>query len=652
MRQRALVSLAASLLAAFLLGCGGSSAPAPPVVSVSLSPTQASVKAGSQFSFQASVQGAANTAVAWQLNGVTGGTPASGTISAAGVYTAPSILPSPPSATVTAVAQADTTKSASASVAITIGVAVTPVIASLNISSTQCQVTQPFNTIVTGTANSSVAWSVNGVSAGGSNAFGTIDTNGLYTSPSAIPAPAKFSVTATSQADSTQSGNAEVTISAGGPAANQAPQGTPVLLGTSGGNENDKSGNACCSGTLGALVTRNGINFILSNNHVLARADQAQLGEIITQPGLADNACQAGTAVATFTQAVQLKTGNSIGVADAALAQVIPGAVDSTGAILQLGSVNCGLAQPAPPASTVAAPTVGMPVAKSGRTTGLQCAAISEINVDNVKVQYQTSCGSSSTFTVTFNNQVVIESATFGSAGDSGSLIVEADTAQPTALLFGGDSTTGFAVANPIQNVLAALPDPSNQALPSIVGGASHAVGGCTPAANAASSQNSAGTRSPVRATAMERAKAAKSAHLAELTADPAVLGVGIGTGEAAGEAAIVVFMARGKPHEAIPARLDGVEVQVKTIGPFKAYGKLLCPAGTGVDSTLTSLRGELVFEGSPVPAMAPPAKRTELRLHGSDHAKHVEQSGVGWDLQVEVHQAVNPDPRDAKHRR
>jgi hypothetical protein len=591
MRQPVLAFLAAPLLVTFLSGCGGGSAPAPPVVSVSLSPTQASVKAGSQFSFQASVQGAANTAVTWQVNGVIGGTPASGTISTAGVYTAPSILPSAPSVTVTAVAQADTTKSGSASVTITIGVAVTPAIASLNISTTQCPVAQPFNAIVTGTANSSVAWSVNGVSAGGSNAFGTIDTNGLYTSPSAIPAPAKFSVTATSQADSTQSGNAEVTISAGGPAANQSPQGTPVLLGSSGGNENDKSSSACCSGTLGALVTRNGINFILSNNHVLARSDQAQPGEIITQPGLADNACQAGTAVANFSQAVPLKTGNSIAVADAALAQVIPGAVDPTGAILQLGPVNCGLAQSAPPASSVVAPSVGMPVAKSGRTTGLRCAAISQINVDNVKVQYQTSCGSSSTFTVIFNNQVVIESATFGIAGDSGSLIVEADTAQPAALLFGGDSTTGFAVANPIQDVLAALPDPSNHALPTMVGGATHAVGGCAPAGNAASSQNLARALAPVRATAMEQAKAAKSVHLAELTADPAVLGVGIGAGEAAGEASIVVFVARGRPHAAIPARLDGVEVRVKTIGPFKAYGKLRCPADKFADSGLTSLR-------------------------------------------------------------
>ncbi len=598
MRPWFYTSLASALLAA-LLGCGGGSAPASSAVRVSLSPTQASVKAGSQLAFQASVQGSSDTEVVWQVNGVNGGDPTFGTISGAGVYTAPAILPSPPTATIAAIAQADSTKSASASVTITIGVSVNPAIASLNISTPQCPVTQSFHATVVGGANSDVAWSVNGVLPGGSNTtFGVIDTDGLYTSPSAIPSPAKFNVTATSQADSTQSGDAEVTISAGGPAANEAAQGTPVLLGTSGGNANDKSSNACCSGTLGALVTRNGVNFILSNNHVLARSDLAQPGEIVTQPGLADNACQTGTTVATFSQAAQLKTSSGVATVDAALAQVIPGAMDPAGSILQLGPVDCGLAQPAPPASTLVAPAVGMAVAKSGRTTGLQCATISEINVDDVKVQYPTSCGSNSTFTVTFNNQVVVESATFSSAGDSGSLVVEADTAQPTALLFGGDAVTGFAVANPIQDVLAALPDASNQAIPSIVGRATHAVGGCTPpSGDADPSRDSSRKLSRVKAGAMEQARTAKSAHLAELTSDPAVLGVGIGAGDAAGEAAIVVFVTREKPHQPIPAGLDGIQVKVKVVGPFKAYGKLLCSAQPRVDSNLDSLRRELVFK-------------------------------------------------------
>ena len=106
-----------------------------------------------------------------------------------------------------------------------------------------------------------------------------------------------------------------------------------------------------------------------------------------------------------------------------------PDGSDPSGAILQLGALNCGLAQPASPASTTVAAAVGMAVAKSGRTTGLTCGTISEIACDGLKVQYQNTCGSTATFTVTFNNQMVIESSSFGDAGDSGSLIVEAELA-------------------------------------------------------------------------------------------------------------------------------------------------------------------------------------------------------------------------------
>ena len=59
--------------------------------------------------------------------------------------------------------------------------------------------------------------------------------------------------------------------------ANQSAQNLPIILGTSGGNADDKvtqgGRTTCCSGTLGSLVVRNGINYILSNNHVLARSD-------------------------------------------------------------------------------------------------------------------------------------------------------------------------------------------------------------------------------------------------------------------------------------------------------------------------------------------------------------------------------------------
>src|SRR5256884_732352 len=68
--------------------------------------------------FTATVTGSSNTAVTWEVNGVTGGNSTTGTVSTSGLYTAPATVPNPANVTVTAVLQADTTKSASATVTI------------------------------------------------------------------------------------------------------------------------------------------------------------------------------------------------------------------------------------------------------------------------------------------------------------------------------------------------------------------------------------------------------------------------------------------------------------------------------------------------------------------------------------------------------
>jgi large repetitive protein len=83
-------------------------------VSVLVSPASASKFPTQQQQFTATVSGSTNTAVTWQVNGVTGGSPAAGTIDANGMYTAPSAVPNPATVMVSAVAQADVTKSGSA----------------------------------------------------------------------------------------------------------------------------------------------------------------------------------------------------------------------------------------------------------------------------------------------------------------------------------------------------------------------------------------------------------------------------------------------------------------------------------------------------------------------------------------------------------
>src|SRR5438874_570703 len=87
-------------------------------VSVSISPTSASVQVGQSKQFTATISGTTNTAVNWLVNGGLGGNSTVGTISSAGLYTAPSSVPGN-SVTVTAQSAYDSTSSANATVTVT-----------------------------------------------------------------------------------------------------------------------------------------------------------------------------------------------------------------------------------------------------------------------------------------------------------------------------------------------------------------------------------------------------------------------------------------------------------------------------------------------------------------------------------------------------
>src|SRR5256714_580095 len=113
-----LAGVAITILQTF--GCAGASTTRTPMaVRVTISPVSATVGAGGTQQFTATVQNTSNTAVTWQVSGVSGGNATVGTISSSGLYTAPAVVPNPATVTVTAVSQADPTKSASAQVTIT-----------------------------------------------------------------------------------------------------------------------------------------------------------------------------------------------------------------------------------------------------------------------------------------------------------------------------------------------------------------------------------------------------------------------------------------------------------------------------------------------------------------------------------------------------
>lgn len=103
--KRSLLTALALLLTSTLLACGGSSTP--PAPGVAVSPATANVQEGGTQQFTATVTNSSDMAVTWQVNGVAGGNSAVGTITSNGLYTAPDVIPSPASVTISAVLQAN-----------------------------------------------------------------------------------------------------------------------------------------------------------------------------------------------------------------------------------------------------------------------------------------------------------------------------------------------------------------------------------------------------------------------------------------------------------------------------------------------------------------------------------------------------------------
>lgn len=332
---------------------------------------------------------------------------------------------------------------------------------------------------------------------------------------------------------------------ADGGANHQVPN---TRYGVSGGNINDVTKRFCCSGTLGALVQAGANKYILSNNHVLARSDQAAPGEDVSQPGRIDNNCQVPPIVADFTVAPVL--GSNV---DAAIAQLRPGTMNTTGEIEDIGI----------PSSVVKAPAVGLAVAKSGRTTGFTTGTIGSINT-SVNVQYQRGCGQGKKFVVSFTNQVVINSATFSAGGDSGSLIVSNNNCrQPVALLFAGSSTS--TIGNPIAEVLFKVG--------AALGGSVSFVGSsCT--ASVPDQPVSDGAEGEPSSESVQRAVKAMKTREKDMMSRQGVIGVGVGASEpGSDEASIVVYIDTTSSSLAnVPKRINGVRVRKVLTEPFIAY--------------------------------------------------------------------------------
>jgi hypothetical protein len=402
-----------------------------------------------------------------------------------------------------------------------------------------------------------------------------------YTAPATVQGTAVTYVVAT--AAGTSHVEAAVLLNASGvasnPATHQSQLATPMLLGTSGGNnaDFDTRGNTivdCCSGTLGALLQdNNGRQYLLSNNHVLARSDHAGVGDAIVQPGLIDNNCTpngdgAGTLpVGALTAWLPLKASQTN--ADAAIAEVAAHTVDPTGSILELGArLPDGTLTAAPPGTSSTAgkgESAGLQlrIAKSGRTTGLTCGGVSAIAVD-VSIDYFRDCAETRPyFTRTFTNQIGLSGNAFSDSGDSGALVVDAANAEPVGLYFaGGLDTAGVSqgMANPAGEVLSELSSQSGGSNSySFVGGADHPVSCLSYGNNTVTAAQSL----PLTDAEIARVQLALPSARSYINPQTGILGVAMGkSSDHPGEAAIIVYVDSEKAAS-VPATISGVRTLV-----------------------------------------------------------------------------------------
>ena len=555
-------------------------------VTVSVSPAAIDSLVGKTQQFTATVAGNSNTAVTWAVAGIAGGNATVGTISTQGIYTAPATLTSAPqSVAVTATAAVDATKSASASVTLHDNLSVT---LSPGSASVQTFGQQQFTATVAGSSNANFSWQVNGVT-GGNSSLGSI-TEGLYTAPNHVPTTSlttgvnlasggrktvPVTITAIYQADSYFSASSVVTVTS----PNQKVQNLPTALGVSGGNAGDLGSGSCCGGTLGALVSRGGQNFILSDSHVLARTDSGTIGDSIIQPGLLDSSCSTtGTnQVATLSQFVNLESSPSGGAIDAALALVSSGKVDLAGTILGLGGTTSN-SQPTdgvPHAGPGVAPSLYEPdgvtplkVAKSGGATGLTCSSVSAIHV-TASVSFQKGCDGAQ-FQQTYNQLVVISGADFSASGDSGALIVTQDNADPVALLFASSDTDSL--GSSVADVLAALADPSTGEKPVFVGSANvHPVAACSLTGASSAISTTAQAEFAASPESIKNAVLVLHGHETALLAHAGVESVGVDKSmDASGEAAVVLFVSSGVDRKSLPQELDGIRTRIVVDNSFR----------------------------------------------------------------------------------
>jgi len=222
------------------------------------------------------------------------------------------------------------------------------------------------------------------------------------------------------------------------------------------------------AGTLGCLVKKGGDFFILSNNHVLANSNAAQIGDAILQPGPYDGGRFPEDHIANLEAFIPISfTGGpsecttAAGIAN--LLNSLAKAMGSDARLLAITTqaednlVDAAIARPLNPAdvkdeileigplSGVGSGELGMAIKKSGRTTALTTGEIQQVDV-TANVQY------GDNKIARFTDQLLAGAMSQG--GDSGSAVLDTQNRLIGLLFAGSDTTT---IINRIEHVFSAL---------------------------------------------------------------------------------------------------------------------------------------------------------------------------------------------------
>lgn len=212
---------------------------------------------------------------------------------------------------------------------------------------------------------------------------------------------------------------------------------------------------AITAGTFGCLVRRGGKSYILSNNHVLANSNNADIGDSVLQPGSHDGGGHNDT-IAKLEDFIPIRfaelpsecnISNFISKALGFVAKVFFSRTRFKAVTESFSTnlVDAAIARPVNPEDVVseimgigvpggtAEPQVGMKISKSGRTT-----KVTSGKVDQVDVMVNVGFGGGKM--AIFEDQII--SGIHSAPGDSGSLIVNEQNEAVGLLFAGGSGTT------------------------------------------------------------------------------------------------------------------------------------------------------------------------------------------------------------------